>query len=404
MKKPVIRFEGYNDDWEQRKLSDIAERVQKNDGRMGLPTLTISAGNGWMSQQDRFSDNIAGKEKKNYTLLHKGELSYNHGNSKLAKYGAVFELRDYEEALVPRVYHSFRMIENNSPSFIEYMFATRIPDRELRKMISSGARMDGLLNINFDEFFSINVNIPCHDEQHKIAEYFRKFDALIDLHQHECDQAKKLKKAMLQQMFPKEGETVPEIRFDEFTDDWEQRKWMDTVDISVNMVDPKSGKYDNLPHIAPGNIESFTGQLYDNIKTVGDEKLISGKFHFYPDDIIYGKINPQLGKYYYSNTEGLTSADAYVLNAKNGLNQKYLFAILQTEEFYKYSVSVSMRSGMPKINRDELNAYSFMAPSYTEQEQIGEFFLNADKAIALRQRKLKKLQDLKSAMLNKMFV
>lgn len=108
MAVPKIRFPGFTEDWEQRKLGEISERVRGNDGRMDLPTLTISAGNGWMNQEDRFSGNIAGTEQKNYTLLKKGQLSYNHGNSKLAKYGAVFELRTYEEALVPRVYHSFK--------------------------------------------------------------------------------------------------------------------------------------------------------------------------------------------------------------------------------------------------------------------------------------------------------
>ena len=154
------------------------------------------------------------------------------------------------------------------------------------------------------------------------------------------------------------------------------------------MVDPKSGKYDKLPHIGPGNIKSFTGQFYDNIKTVEEEKLISGKFHFFPGDIIYGKINPQLGKYVFPRFEGLCSADAYVLNSKNGLNQKYLYTILQTKDFYKYSVSVSMRSGMPKINRDELNDYSFNAPNLKEQELIGETFLHIDNLITLHQRNL----------------
>ena len=104
--------------WEQRKLGEVCSRVQGNDGRMDLPTLTISAANGWMKQEDRFSGNIAGKEQKNYTLLHKGELSYNHGNSKLAKYGTVFSLQTYEEALVPRVYHSFK-IEDGNADFLE---------------------------------------------------------------------------------------------------------------------------------------------------------------------------------------------------------------------------------------------------------------------------------------------
>ena len=93
---PEIRLEGFKGEWEKSKLKDVAHRVQGNDGRMDLPTLTISASGGWMNQIDRFSANIAGKEQKNYTLLKKGELSYNHGNSKLAKYGVVFELQEYD--------------------------------------------------------------------------------------------------------------------------------------------------------------------------------------------------------------------------------------------------------------------------------------------------------------------
>ena len=153
------------------------------------------------------------------------------------------------------------------------------------------------------------------------------------------------------------------------------------------MVDPKSGKYDLLPHVAPGNIESFTGRLYDNVKLVGEENLISGKFVFNVGDIVYGKINPQLGKYVFARFSGLTSADAYVLNAKNGIVQKFLYAVIQTRDFYDYSVSVSKRSGMPKINRDELNAYSYWAPSESEQLKIGEYLLTLDHLITLHQRK-----------------
>ena len=199
-KVPEIRFDGFTYDWEQRKLGDVCSRVQGNDGRMKLPTLTISAGNGWMRQEDRFSGNIAGNEQKNYTLLHTGELSYNHGNSKLAKYGAVFSLRNYEEALVPRVYHSFR-VEEGCADYIEYYFATKLPDRELRKLISSGARMDGLLNIGYDEFMGIKMMFPSIKEQNEIATYFRSIDHLITLHQRKCDELKKMKKYMLQNMF-----------------------------------------------------------------------------------------------------------------------------------------------------------------------------------------------------------
>lgn len=198
---PEIRLDGFEGEWNKSKLKDVAHRVQGNDGRMDLPTLTISASGGWMNQIDRFSANIAGKEQKNYTLLKKGELSYNHGNSKLAKYGVVFELQDYEEALVPKVYHSFRVNQLADAKFIEIMFSTKIPDRELGKLISSGARMDGLLNISFDDFMNIVIIIPTFAEQQAIGSYFSNLDKLINSHQEKISQLETLKKKLLQDMF-----------------------------------------------------------------------------------------------------------------------------------------------------------------------------------------------------------
>ena len=200
-KVPELRFAGFADDWEERKLKDVTERVKSNDGRMDLPTLTMSASSGWLDQKDRFSGDISGKEKKNYTLLKKGELSYNHGNSKLAKYGVVFSLTNYEEALVPRVYHSFKALENTSADFIEYMFSTKLPDRELGKLVSSGARMDGLLNINYDDFMNIHISIPNYEEQILMSAFFRKLDETIALHQRKLDLLKEQKKGFLQKMF-----------------------------------------------------------------------------------------------------------------------------------------------------------------------------------------------------------
>lgn len=198
---PEIRLDGFEGEWGKSKLKDVANRVQGNDGRMNLPTLTISASGGWMNQIDRFSANIAGKEQKNYTLLKKGELSYNHGNSKLAKYGVVFELQDYEEALVPKVYHSFKVNQFADAKFIEIMFSTKIPDRELRKLVSSGARMDGLLNISFDDFMNIAIIIPTIAEQQAIGAYFSNLDQLITSYQEKITQLEILKKKLLQDMF-----------------------------------------------------------------------------------------------------------------------------------------------------------------------------------------------------------
>ncbi|MBC1378693.1 restriction endonuclease subunit S [Listeria innocua] len=198
---PKIRFTDFNSNWRQCKLEEVADRVRGNDRRMELPTLTISASKGWLNQHERFFGNIAGKEQKNYTLLKKGQLSYNHGNSKSAKYGAVFVLRTYDEALVPRIYHSFKTNILANSDFIEYLFATKIPDRELGKIVSSGARMDGLLNINFNDFMSILIMLPFVEEQIKISNFLIRLDKIISLYQNKLDQLIKLKKAYLQYLF-----------------------------------------------------------------------------------------------------------------------------------------------------------------------------------------------------------
>ncbi|MBT8860794.1 hypothetical protein BTH63_06790 [Lactobacillus delbrueckii subsp. bulgaricus] len=199
---PVVRFEGFSDEWEQCKLGDVCEEVSGNNGNVkDLPILTISAANGWMNQKDRFSQVIAGNELKKYTLLKKGHLAYNHGNSKQAKYGTVFVQNLYDQALVPRVYHSFKMKTENNPYYVEYYFATKKLDRELARLVTSGARMDGLLNINKKDFFKIKFEVPTPVEQSLIGTILQKLDQTITLHDQKLNLLKLVKQSLLQKMF-----------------------------------------------------------------------------------------------------------------------------------------------------------------------------------------------------------
>ena len=258
--------------------------------------------------------------------------------------------------------------------------------------------------INSNDLKEISTFIPERKEQKRIAELMQLLEERIAKQRQLVEALKSYKRGALSKLFPKKGETTPEYRFAGFTEPWEQQKWCETVDMSKEMVDPRNGTYNNLPHVAPGNIESFTGRLFDNVKTVEQEELISGKFHFHAGDIIYCKINPQLGKYYFAQFEGLTSADAYVLKAKNGVIQDFLFAVLQTKDFFDYSVSVSKRSGMPKINREELNAYLFLAPSELEQEQIGAFLMHLDHLISAQRSRIDEYERMKAGLLQQLFI
>jgi len=377
MENPKIRFKGFTKDWEQRKLGDVCSRVQGNDGRMKLPTLTISAGNGWMRQEDRFSGNIAGNEQKNYTLLHTGELSYNHGNSKLAKYGAVFSLRNYEEALVPRVYHSFR-VEEGCADYIEYYFATKLPDRELRKLISSGARMDGLLNIGYDEFMGIKMMFPSIKEQNEIATYFRSLDHLITLHQRKCEQTKKLKKYMLQKMFPRNGAKVPEIRFYGFTYDWEQRKFSD---IASRESVSRESSYD-LPSLEYEDVIAEEGRLNKDISL---KENIKKGIVFDGSQVLYGKLRPYLHNWLNPDFSGVAVGDWWVLKPNNA-DKSFIYRLIQTQRFDDIA-NQSAGSKMPRADWNLVSNTEFAIPvSQEEQEKIGEYFSSLDHLITLHQR------------------
>ena len=398
MRKPKIRFKGYNEDWEQRKLGETCSRVQGNDGRMELPTLTISAANGWMKQEDRFSGNIAGKEQKNYTLLHKGELSYNHGNSKLAKYGTVFSLQTYEEALVPRVYHSFK-VESGSADFIEYYFATKMPDRELRKLISSGARMDGLLNIGYDDFMGIKMMFPSTLEQDKIAEYFRALDHLITLHQHKCDEMKKLKKYMLQKLFPQNGKKVPEIRFDGFTNDWEQRKLGELVIIerggSPRPIDKFITKDENgLNWIKIGDAPeqgNYITQTAEKIKPEG----LSKTREVHPGDLILSN-SMSFGKPYIMAIDGCIHDGWLVIrDTKKRFDLTFLCTLLGTDSMLNQYKAMAAGSAVNNLNKELVGGTTVLYPDIKEQELIGEYFSHLDHLITLHHRECVILQKTK---------
>ncbi|MGK4127707.1 restriction endonuclease subunit S [Ligilactobacillus saerimneri] len=387
---PKLRFPGFKGAWEQRKLGKITSRVKGNDGRMNLPTLTISAASGWLDQKERFSGNIAGKEQKNYTLLSEGELSYNHGNSKLAKYGAVFVLKDYREALVPRVYHSFKMNKENSADFIEYTFLTKRPDRELRKLVTSGARMDGLLNINFDNFMSIKLNIPSYDEQLKIVEFLRKFDTLITLHQRKLDHLKEQKKGLLQKMFPKKGEVVPEVRFPGFTNAWEQRKLGEVL--SYEQPGPyivSSDNYDdkyNVPVLTAGKsfLLGFTNEI-EGVKeaTKSDPVIIFDDF--------------TTGSHYVDFPFKVKSSALKILSKRSErIDTKFIYEVLSGINYIPQSHERHWISQFSKFN--------VMIPSFQEQYRISCLFKQLDSLIALHQRKLDHLKLLKKGLLQQMFV
>jgi len=199
-KTPCMRFKGFNDAWEQRKLGEMVNEVTRTDPESNAPIMMITANNGFIEQSDRYAFDNAGESLKKYILLEKGELAYNHGASKLRPYGSCFALTTVEKARIPFVYHCFSAKNQNS-EFLSIELNSDNVEKQLRRIVSSGARMDGLLNISFTEYSTVELSLPKTEEQDKISYCFRMFDNLITLHQRKAEKLKNIKSALLEKMF-----------------------------------------------------------------------------------------------------------------------------------------------------------------------------------------------------------
>ena len=204
-KTPLIRFKGYTEDWEQRKLGEVCERVTRKNknGESDLP-LTIASQYGLIDQRDFFNKVVAAKDMSNYYLLKKGEFAYNKSYSNGFDYGSIKRLNSYEQGCLSTLYICFRIFSDDVVSdYLECFFDTLKWYDDVAQICAEGARNHGLLNVDTQGFFDeISIILPkSKDEQSKISKYLNNLDNLITLHQRKVEKLKNLKKSMLQKMF-----------------------------------------------------------------------------------------------------------------------------------------------------------------------------------------------------------
>lgn len=197
---PTLRFD-FDGIWNKIHLYEITNKVsRKAPVNSTAPIRMISYGNGFILQSDKYSRDNAGESLKKYTLLKKGEMAYNHGASKNKKYGVCYSLKESDEARIPFVYHAFQ-INRGLPAFWNYALNISQIDKQLKKLVSSGARMDGLLNISYDDYMSISVYEPCVDEQAKISAFLSVIDKRIAVQNKIIEDLKVLKKELCNDHF-----------------------------------------------------------------------------------------------------------------------------------------------------------------------------------------------------------
>nr|WP_249666938.1 restriction endonuclease subunit S [Bifidobacterium longum] len=403
-KVPAIRFAGFTDPWEQRKLGDIAERVtRKNENNESDLPLTISAQHGLIDQRLFFNAQVASRDMSGYYLLRQGEFAYNKSTSADSPWGAIKRLTRYEKGCVSTLYICFALL-NANPDYLVTYYETNRWHKAVQMIAAEGARNHGLLNIAPDDFFDTMVSLPeSQAEQQTIGAFFSRLDSLITLHQRKYDKLVIFKKSMLEKMFPKDGESVPEIRFAGFTDPWEQRELVDIAEI-VGGGTPDT----NNSNYWDGDIDWYApAELGNNIYAESSTRKITQAGF----DSCSTKMLPADKTILFTSRAGI--GNTAILRHSACTNQGFQSLVIgDADVYFVYSMSERIKkwaeekasgSTFLEISGRQLETMPVNLPSLVEQQAIGSFFSHLDDLITLHQRKLELLQNIKKSLLDKMF-
>ena len=338
--------------------------------------MMITANNGFIEQSERYAFNNAGESLKKYILLKKGELAYNHGASKLRPYGSCFALTTAENARIPFVYHCFSA-KNQNAEFMSIELNGAEIENQLRKIVSSGARMDGLLNISFDEYTSVSVILPGTEEQDRIADFFRHLDNLITLHQR-------------QHFLHSTPDISLSVRLIHpfYTSSWEQRKVSDLAEKTYGGGTPTTSNeaYWNgdIPWIQSSDVVDGKLLGVEPRKWITQDGLNNSAAQRIPGNSIAIITRVGVGKLAFMPYSYATSQDFLSLSK---LNAEPLFTVYACYKKLQSELNAVQGTSIKGITKDELLAKNIMVPRYAEQQQIGAFFKQLDNLITLHQRK-----------------
>lgn len=410
-KKPALRFKGFTDPWEQRKLGDAFERVvRKNTNNESRLPLTISAQDGLVDQITYFNNRVASRDVSNYYLVYNGEFAYNKSTSDGYPFGAVKRLDWYEKGVLSTLYIVFALKhpEKDDSDFMTVFYDTDRWHRGVAERAAEGARNHGLLNISADDFFDIDTTMPEDKvEQEKIGRLLKKLDTLITLHQRKYEKLVNIKKSMLDKMFPQNGASVPEIRFKGFTDPWEQRKLGEIAVFSKGVGYSKNDLCEEgTPIILYGrlytkyetcifDVDTFVKEKAGSVHSKGGEVIVPASGET-AEDISIASVVVKPGI--------LLGGDLNIVSPTAEYNSAFLALTISSGATHKYLSSLAQGKSVVHLHNADIQSVSAKFPTKREQEKIHLLFGKIDTLITLHQRKLEKLQNIKKSCLEKMFV
>lgn len=401
---PKLRFpEFFNlDGWDIKTLGEITIKVdRRNKENKNLPVYSINNKVGFVPQSDQFvgmDSNKRGYDISLYKVVDRNTFAYNPARINVGSIGYSGELSN---VIISSLYVCFKTNEHVHDKFLQYFFETSYFEKSVNENAEGGIRS----YLFYDNLSRIPMPLPKQNEQQKVADCLSSLDDLISVQSEKVAALKNHKRGLLQQLFPQKGEFVPRLRFSTFQNIgvWHETRLGQVVEIASGQVDPTQPPYCNLPHVGGENIESITGTIRD-VKTASELQLISGKYSFDANDVLYSKIRPALNKVAAPNFNGICSADIYPIRPVNGeLRRDYLVYLLVSETFLEYAIRHSDRSKIPKINRDALLAYMVLVPPPDEQRRIAECLSSLDNFITAQSERLAALLAHKKGLLQQLF-
>ena len=391
--KPAIRFKGFTDAWEQRKLGEVVERItRKNENLESTLPLTISAQYGLINQNEFFDKRIASKDVSGYFLVRNGEFAYNKSTSSDAPWGAIKRLDRYESGVLSTLYIVFKISDERKTSsdYIVTYYNTDLWHKGIQAIAAEGARNHGLLNVAPADFFETNLTMPKdYAEQQQIGSFFQELDHLITLHQRKYDKLQVLKKAMLEKMFPKNGSSVPEIRFKGFTDAWEQRKLGEFFEKYQNTVYLQDEE--EYRQISIRNTGVVEYRCTNKGKNIGRKRQYLIDTDTHPVTLTFTRQTVYEGGIGFVPKElnGAIVTENMPLLEMTNASQDFMKALFNTSGYYKSVINDDTLIGSAQKALHEkqwLDSYVCI-PVLDEQKQIGSFFQQLEHLITLHQRK-----------------
>ena len=410
MENPKIRFKGFTKDWEQRKLIDYLEvSSEKNrDNRFTKDdVLSVSGEYGIVNQIEFQGRSFAGASVSNYGVVENGDVVYTKSPLKSNPYG-IIKTNKGIPGIVSTLYAVYKPKEITDSKFVQIYFEldSRM-NSYMHPLVNKGAKND--MKVSAENALKGMVSFPKKDEQEMISLYFSNLDHLITLHQRKCEQTKNLKKYMLQKMFPQNGAKVPEIRFNGFTHDWEQRKLGDDL-VSIHTGTNLLGSITNtgMPLIKMGNIQrgyfdtSKVEFLAENEQPDKADIVNYGDFFFNTRNTL-----ELVGK----GATWMKNSGEYAFNSNiarfelRNLDTIFFNYLYNTDYMTKQIHARAMgTTSVAAIYPRTLDSVEDLAPCMKEQQKIGAYFKQLDHLITLHQRKCDELKKMKKFMLQNMFI